>query len=142
MQVWLSKTILLVVGAAGKDAELKHVGSKNTAITEFSLAIGKGTDGQTQWANCVAWAKLSSTAAEIRKGDIVLAIGTINTHTNESNGKTYTTLNCDFVSNASLPNMGEIAQAAASGGVPVHEGVSTGDNGDFVEIGNDDTLPF
>lgn len=38
--------------------------------------------------------------------------------------------------------MSEIEQAAANGGIPVHEGVSTGDNGDFVEIGSDDDLPF
>jgi single-stranded DNA-binding protein len=139
MQVWLSKTILLVVGGAGKDAELKHVGEKNTALCSFSLAIGKGTDGQTQWAECAAWSKLSSTAAEIRKGDIVLAIGTIKSEVSKTNGKTYTTLNCDFVSNASIPNFGGIAQSAASGGVPVTDK----DNSDFVEVGSDDdSLPF
>jgi single-stranded DNA-binding protein len=102
MQIKLGEYVF-IVGAAGKDAEFRHVGDKNTALTTFSLAVGKDAEDKTKWAECNAWTKLSSYAVGIKKGDIVLAIGTIKSNVSESNGKTYNTLNCEFVCNPAVP---------------------------------------
>lgn len=141
MQLKLGEYVF-IVGAAGKDAEFKHVGDKNTALTTFNLAVGKDAEDKTKWAECNAWTKLSSYAVGIKKGDIVLAIGTIKSNASESNGKTYNTLNCEFVCSPAVFGIGAIASAAASAGVPK-------DTCDFVEITGegmpytkDDDLPF
>lgn len=136
MQVRLSKTVVLLVGAAGKDAELKHVGDKNTPVCKFSLAVGKDEEDKTVWADCDAWQKLSSYAAGIKKSDIVLAIGTIKSR--EYNGKTYNTLECDFVCNPAAFGISEIMQNASAAGVEI----KGADNGDFVELDGDGDLPF
>jgi hypothetical protein len=128
-----------IVGAAGKDAELKHVGEKNTVVANFSLAIGKDAEGKTRWAECAAWQKLSSYAAGIKKGDIVLAIGTIKSSKSESNGKIYNTLDCEFVCNPAEAGIGQIAKVAENVGIPKPDD-------DFVEIGDaytpESDLPF
>jgi hypothetical protein len=130
MQIKIGEYVF-IIGAAGKDAEFKHVGEKNTALTSFSLAVGKDAEGITKWAECAAWQKVSSMASGIKKGDIVLAIGTIKTR--EYEGKTYNTLNCEFVSNP----------AAVSGVNEILGNIKQADSDDFVEIGmSDSQLPF
>ena len=132
----------MVVGTAGKNAELKHVGSKNTALTSFSLALGKDKEGNTKWAECAAWQRLSGYAAGIKKGDIVLAIGTIKSNVSQTNGKTYNTLECEFVCNPATQGFDELAanaSHAASSDNPKPDADKV--NTDFTEITGDD-LPF
>lgn len=88
----------LVTGTATKDAEYKEVGDKETPLASFSLAIGKRQDSTTIFANCKAWRKLGKYAATIKKGDAVMAVGTIETH--EYNGQNYTTLICEWLNRA------------------------------------------
>jgi hypothetical protein len=94
--------LVVVVGTATKDAECKYVGDKKTAMTTFGVAVGKNASQQTIYANCKAWRRLAEYAAGIRKGDAVMAVGQIEER--EYNGKTYKTLNCDWLN---YPQTGE-----------------------------------
>lgn len=117
---------VLVVGVATKDAELKMVGDKKTPLVSFGLAVGKNQHQQTIFANCKAWRKLAEYAAQIRKGDAVCAIGTIEER--EWNGKTYKDLMCDWV-NVAAPH-GDAYEPAPSAFA------------NATELGDDSELPF
>lgn len=131
MQMKLGENVL-VAGTAGKDAELRQVGEKNTPVCKFSLAVDKRED-KTVWAECEAWQRLSGYAANIRKGDAVLALGKVQSH--EYNGKTYHTLRCEFVCNPAAFGMAAIEKSAG--------GAAQEAAGGFVDItGEGEELPF
>jgi single-stranded DNA-binding protein len=91
----LHDDIYLAAGNATKDAELKHVGEKNTALGKFSIAAGKRKDTTTIFLDIAAWRNLADYAAGVCKGDSVCAIGRMESR--EYNGKTYHTLNADWL---------------------------------------------
>lgn len=95
MQVKLGGNRVLLVGFAHRDAELKRVGSKDTALCNFSLIVGKDADGKNVFANCKAWRDMGLVASSVRSGDTVLAIGEIEER--EYNDKVYKDLVCEFV---------------------------------------------
>jgi single-strand DNA-binding protein len=80
----LSKIIL--IGNLGKDPEMKYT-QQGTAVTSFSLAVGrvtKGQDGQqrdeTDWYRVSAWRKLAEFTNEyLRKGSRVYVEGRLST---------------------------------------------------------------
>ena len=116
--------LTIVAGRAVKDAELKHVGDKGTALCEFGLAVDKKSDNQTVFANCKAWRELGEYASLISKGDSVAVIGTIEER--EYNGKTYKNIVADWLNVVKL-----------SKGVPDHSSST------FEELGDSDgELPF
>lgn len=91
---------VIVAGRVTKDAEMKYVGGSSTPMTTFSMAVGK--DGETTiFANCKAWRELAMMASDIRKGDSVCAIGTVEEYTG-TNGKTYKSVVCEWFGNASF----------------------------------------
>ena len=67
-----------VVGNLGKDAELVHVGSKETAKASFSVAAttGFGQHEHTEWFSVVVWGKRAEGLVEyLTKGTLVLVSG-------------------------------------------------------------------
>lgn len=66
---------VMLIGNAGKDAELRYLAS-GTAQAQFSLAVNRnfrGPDGnwqeQTEWFNVVAWAELAERISQnVTKG--------------------------------------------------------------------------
>ncbi len=125
-------------GNATKDAEMKLVGEKQSAMTTFSLACGKRPDESTIFANCKAWRGVAELAANIAKGDAVCCIGKIEER--EYNGKTYSTLVCEWLNvakpviSAGKESLGNFLTRAASAGVDVRV-----DDGD---LSDDGELPF
>ena len=127
-----SNNMAIVSGYAIKDAELKHVGAKDSALCEFCLNVGKRKDTTTIFANCKIWYENAHYAANIQKGDMVLAAGRLESR--EYNGKTYTDLICDYVDFVPKPaegcngegeqvkSEGEIRSALAIPGEPINDG--------------------
>lgn len=85
--------VYMVCGSAGRDAEDKPVGGKPHAVV--SLPVKEKQDGTTMWINLNGWRNQYTAVAGIRKGDGVLAIGTLRER--EYNGRTYYDLDADFV---------------------------------------------
>lgn len=131
MQARMPDGSVIVAGTCGRDGECKLIGEKQTPKATVSVAVGKREDANgektTVWANVVAWRGLADVLAGARKGDAILAIGRVSTR--EYNGKTYSDLNADFVSIASIAQQ---AQQPAPQGDPM-----TG-----LEEVEDDELPF
>lgn len=131
MQARMPDGSVIVAGTCGRDGEYKLIGEKQTPKAKVSVAVGKREDANgektTVWANVVAWRGLADVLAGARKGDAILAIGRVSTR--EYNGKTYSDLNADFVSIASIAQQ---AQQPAPQGDPM-----TG-----LEEVEDDELPF
>ncbi len=119
---------VIVAGRATKDAEMRYVGDKGTALASFSLAIG--TKDAPVYIDCKAQTSLAKIAADIHKGDCLCVIGTIEER--ESNGKVYKSLVCEWFNNASYaPSLAaEIAQQMPH---PQDAG--------FTQV-DDDELPF
>ena len=93
---------VIVTGRAGRDATLKTVGDRGTKIADWSILADKREDDTAVFVNCKAFYELAEYAAQIRKGDAVLAVGRIEER--EYNGKTYKDVVCDFVSVSSAAN--------------------------------------
>ena len=85
----------MAVGNATKDAELKYVGEKQSALTTWSIAAGKRPDKTTIFIDCKAWRGAAEYAACILKGDSVCVIGKIEERV--YNDKTYKTFNCEWL---------------------------------------------
>lgn len=125
---------VIICGFVARDSEMKTSQNGKT-YTKWSVKVGErppnnpGERGEAVWANCIAWHDIARAAGAIKKGDSVLAVGRI--ETSEYEGKTYKTLNCEF-----LNIMGKTAQSQASA-------TSNQDSAfaDFEDIIGDDT-PF
>lgn len=130
MQISLGNDYYLVVGKATRDAELKHVGAKESAVCSFSLSLGKRQDTTTIFANCKAWHGLATYSENIQKGDTVAVIG--KTESREYNGKTYTDLVAEWLN--IIPNMS--SGNLSPSGKPYPQGTK------FEETGDDGDLPF
>lgn len=91
----------IIAGFVAKDAEMK-TSQNNKTYTKWGVKVGEkpsqvqGERGEAIWTNCIAWHDTARYAAQIKKGDSVLAVGRI--ETSEYEGKTYKTLNCEFIS--------------------------------------------
>ena len=92
-------------GMAVGELKLGEAGEKRTPRCSFSIYLGKDATGNGKYANCVAWGGLAQYCSGINERDTVMACGRVDEH--EYNGKTYRTLNCDFV--MYLPTGGELA---------------------------------
>ena len=105
MQTKLSDGTILAAGACGRDPEFRVVGEKQARKCTVGLAVGRRPDPDgdrpiTVWANVVAWHGLASILAAARKGDPVFVIGKLKSR--EYNGKTYTDLEAEYISVASV----------------------------------------
>lgn len=65
-------------GNVGKDAELRYVGEKNTALCQFSLCHTETPEGREKistWLNIKVWGKQAEYASRIKAGDNVFVKG-------------------------------------------------------------------
>lgn len=106
MQTKLPDGSVMVSGNCAKDPDFRTVGEKNSRKCTVGLAVGKRKNPDdpaatvTIWCNVVAWHDLASLLASARKGDSVFVIGKIKSR--EYEGKTYTDLEAEFLSVASV----------------------------------------
>lgn len=125
----------IVAGFVAKDSEMKTT-QTNKTYTTFSVKVVtkpsavEGERGEAIWTNCKAWHDLARYAANIKKGDTVLAIGKI--ETSDYQGKTYKTLNCEYIN-----IMGKAAAPAQAATAPAEIPMS-----EFEEILGDGDVPF
>ena len=128
---------VFVTGRAMKDAILRRVGEKDTAVASWGMIVDKRGDDAV-FVDCKAWYELGEYSGQIRKGDSVLAVGRIEER--EHNGKTYRDLVCDFVSVSSAHG----GNYNTTGGNSLYSGGYGGATGGrFVEGPDDgDDLPF
>lgn len=73
-----------IIGHVGRDPDdLRHVGQKNTAVTQFSVAVttNKGRQNEhTEWFNVTAWGKTAEICSQyVRKGGPVMVVGKLKT---------------------------------------------------------------
>lgn len=132
MQTKFKDGSVMVAGACAKDADFQIVGDKQNRKCTVGLAVGKSEElddtgrPRTIWCNVVAWHDLASILSLAKKGSSVLAVGKLRSR--EYNGKTYTDLEAEYVSVASV---GAVASSPAT---PAYNG--------FEEVEDDGALPF
>lgn len=86
---------MIVAGSATRDAELKLVGSKNTPLCTFGMAVGRDENDASIYVNVKSWRDLAEYAAGIRKGMPVFAAGKVEER--EYEGKVYKDLVAEFL---------------------------------------------
>ena len=136
----------MVCGPVGGDAEYKQVGQNNSSLTKFSVKNDDKTleDGTVKpmWTNCECWHSVARYARAIKKGDTVLAIGTIKTDTwtDQQTGeqKTAKKLVCDFVAILPLTQNQQTPPQQNTGFVPA----DTKNTNVTVQKQDDDDYPF
>lgn len=132
----------MIAGFVAQDSEMKTSQNGKT-YTNWSVKVATKPSqnpnerGEAVWTNCRAWHDLARYAANIKKGDNVLCVGKL--ETSDYNGKTYKTLNCEYVS-----IMGKGAAAPAPSQEPT---TANTDNmsynlSDFEVILGDGDVPF
>lgn len=134
MQTKFNDGSVMICGFVPNDAELRRVGEKNTPRTTFGVKVGERPDGTAVWANCQCWGNMALYAAQIVKGDSVLAVGTLSTYQSVKNGKTYTNLECEYV--AIQPKATTTSAATAQTSAPDPGELSISD------VLSDDGIPF
>lgn len=128
---------VIIAGKVSKDAELKYVGDKQTAMCTFGVMVGKDAENKTVFANCKAWRDIGLLAASIRKGDNICVIGTPDEFTT-TDGKVFKSINVEWFNNASA--MPVIAQETHLAEPPINNGFNQNDG--FAQVDIDDDLPF
>ncbi|MBQ2427525.1 MAG: single-stranded DNA-binding protein [Ruminococcus sp.] len=95
----------MICGIAGNDADYKQVGEKKSSLTEFSVKCDErpNDDGTTEavWTSCKCWHSVARCAANIKKGDMVFAVGKMDVEKwqdrNTGEEKSKKKLICEFV---------------------------------------------
>jgi len=91
-----TKTGCVAAGFAARDGEYSELGDKRTPVLKFSLAVGKDANDETIWFNCQAWNPAATRFKHrIKKGETYAVFGTWERR--EHNGKTYHTLNVQYI---------------------------------------------
>lgn len=145
--------VVALNGRLTADPELRHTNS-DIAVTSFTLAVDRsyvraGAERQADFIDIVCWRGTAEFAAKyFRKGQLVAVEGSIQTRSyTDSQGNKRKA----FEIVANNVHFAESRKDSYGGGAPSHGGnfenhsqpaVSTGDNGDFVEIDGDEDLPF
>lgn len=140
--------VVALNGRLTADPELRHTNS-DIPVTSFTLAVDRsyvkqGSDRQADFIDIVAWRQTAEFASKyFRKGQLVAVEGSIQTrsYTDKDGNKRKAfevVANNVHFAERKQDGMSEIANNAAKAGVSTHDA----DNGDFVEIGDDDDLPF
>ena len=128
----------MIAGFVAKDAEMKTSQGGKT-YTKWSVKVAtkpsptEGERGEAIWTNCIAWHDQARVAGAIRKGDTVFCIGKI--EVNDYEGKTYKTLNCEYIS---IMGKGNAAPSAA----PAEDSKDDSVLANFEEILSDGDTPF
>lgn len=130
----------IIAGFVARDSEMKTSQNGKT-YTRWSVKVGTKPSqnpnerGEAIWTNCIAWHDLARYAANIRKGDNVLCVGRL--ETSDYNGKTYKTLNCEYISimGKGAPSQQELATANT-------DNMAYSNLSEFEEILSDGDVPF
>ncbi len=130
----------IIAGFVAQDSEMKTSQNGKT-YTRWSVKVGTKPSqnpnerGEAIWTNCIAWHDLARYAANIRKGDNVLCVGRL--ETSDYNGKTYKTLNCEYISiiGKGAPSQQELATANT-------DNMAYSNLSEFEEILSDGDVPF
>lgn len=125
---------VIISGRTTADIELKTT-PNGTPVASFTVAVdyGYGDNKQTSFLDVVAWQKQAENASKyVHKGDRIIVDGRIQTRTYESNG-----LNRKVTE--IVANEIEFIETKKSEAAPSY---STPNDANFVEISNDDKLPF
>lgn len=149
----------ILMGRLTADPELRHT-SSDIAVTSFTLAVDRdyvkaGAERQADFIDIVCWRNTAEFVSRyFHKGMLVAVQGTIQTRSYTDNQgvkrKAFEIVadNVHFAEpkrdSASQPSGGYERRPAAP--TPAMQGqaapAASSDNGDFVEIGDDDDLPF
>lgn len=127
----------MVSGFVAKDAETKTSQNGKT-YTKWSVKVAtkpaqnEGERGEAIWTNCIAWHDQARAASAIKKGDTVFCIGKL--ETNDYDGKTYKTLNCEYI--------GIMGKTPAAPAATQDSNTAAMDLSDFEEILSDGDVPF
>ena len=130
----------MICGYVAKDAEMKTSQNGKT-YTRWSVSVGKKPSekqpdkNESIWTNCIAWHDQARVAGAIKKGDTVFCVGRI--ETNDYNGTTYKTLNCEYVS-----IMGKAAAGTADAKAAPAEITDNSILSEYEEILGDGDVPF
>lgn len=84
----------IIIGRVVRDPECSNVGSKNTALAKYTLAVPRRGDDGADFINCVAWGKSAEFAQKyMKKGGKFVIEGRIQTgsYTKQDGTKVYTT---------------------------------------------------
>lgn len=135
-------------GRLTADPELRHT-TGDIPVTSFTLAVDRGyvkagTDRQADFIDIVCWRATAEFVSKyFHKGQLVAVEGSIQTrsYTDSQGNKRKAT---EIVANkVDFAESRKDSAAGSSGSYSAQTpSVSTGDNGDFVEIAGDDDLPF
>lgn len=101
MQAWLSKkdSTIMIIGRATKSAEVKKVGQYDTLKASFSLGYNKD-NGENVYCNCAAFGKVADYACNVEKGNIVCAVGKVESRpytSKDGTSKTWTEVNVKWM---------------------------------------------
>lgn len=94
----------VVSGRLNKDPEVRAFDNGKIKCTfGFKADWKKGANGngETKWANCVAWGDDAKEAAMLREGDTVICTGRFNSR--EYNGRTYEEIIVDAIVKCGSP---------------------------------------
>lgn len=132
----------VIAGFVAQDSEMKTSQNGKT-YTNWSVKVATkpaqnpNERGEAVWTKCRAWHDLARYAASIKKGDTVMCIGKI--ETSDYNGKTYKTLNCEFIN---IMGRGAAAPAPAQEPATANTENTAYNLSDFEEILSDGDVPF
>lgn len=130
--------IIVLKGRLTHDPELKKVGTKQTAVCDFTVATDRRFEKEkTDFINCQAWAQTAEFIAKyFSKGKEIAVVGELHIDKYEKDGEMRyaTKLKVDNVEFCGSKNEGENAPKKT---------VNTKiDASDFEEIDDDSDLPF
>ena len=129
---------VILVGRLTRDPELKSTNSGKSA-TSFSVAVdnGYGENKTTDFINCVAWNKTAEFVEKyFEKGNMIALVGRVSTRTWEGeNGKK------NYVTEVVVSEV-SFCGSKSEGQSKDEDTQESDDEEDFVEIGDDDDLPF
>jgi single-strand DNA-binding protein len=146
--------VAVLIGRLTADPELRHTNS-DIAVTSFTLAVDRGyvkagSERQTDFIDIVCWRGTAEFASKyFHKGMMVAVEGSIQTRNYEDkNGNRRKAF--EIVANNVHFAEPRRDSGSSGGSTPAYENrpgqqsptISSGDNGDFVEIDGDDDLPF
>lgn len=147
--------VICLEGRLTADPELRHT-QNDTAVTSFNIAVDrnfKDSSGerQTDFFTIVCWRGLAEMVVKyFHKGKIAIVNGSLETrkYTDNSGNKrtafevqaTGVNFGGDSKKDSNSASSGSQFASSSSNSAPAN--VSTGDNGDFIEIDGDEELPF
>lgn len=145
--------VVALNGRLTADPELRHT-SNDIPVTSFTLAVDRsyvkaGAERQADFIDIVCWRNTAEFACKyFKKGQLVAVEGSLQTRTytdsqgNKRKAVEVVANNVHFAEPRRDNYSGGQSFAGYDGSQQQPTTVSTGDNGDFVEIDGDDDLPF